>query len=146
MTNTESEAVAWRWRANARHAAHYDGWPYKYETSPPVLPSNIPTDHFDVEPLFPASSLASRDARIAELEKDVLDWQAIAADRQAGHSLAEARALKAEALLEEAVKGLEAISFAKAFGRDVPSLEDLITDNRQTARATLTAITKDQDQ
>jgi len=31
--------------------------------------------------LFPASSLSSRDARIAELEKDVRDWQAIAADR-----------------------------------------------------------------
>lgn len=54
-----------------------------------------------------ASSLASRDARIAELEKDVRDWQAIAADRQAGHSLAEARALKAEAALEDAVKAMK---------------------------------------
>ena len=92
-----------------------------------------------------ASSLSSRDARIAELEKDVRDWRAIAADRQAGHSLAEARALKAEALLEKAVKGLEFYAMAHAVPSEGPWGVSSV-DFGNLARATLSAITKDQDQ
>ena len=53
--------------------------------------------------LFPASSLASRDARIAELERQ-------GSDLLAANNRYLERARRAEALLEEAVKSLELVS------------------------------------
>jgi hypothetical protein len=59
MTDKTDEAVAWRWKP----ADDPDGWrhggfdPRGYWESLSL-----------VEPLYPASSLSSRDARIAELE------------------------------------------------------------------------------
>jgi len=74
MTDTESEAVAWRVKDFA------DGWILCHTEAEAGREAagcgNL------IQPLFPASSLASRDARIAELE----------------------------ALLEEAVKGLKVIN------------------------------------
>lgn len=81
----EAEAVAWR-------SANYttDAWSYS-----PYQPRA--TFYRRREPLFPLSSLTSRDERIAELEGRPEPKLSAVLRR------AEAKAFKAEALLEEAV-------------------------------------------
>lgn len=64
-TDTEAEAVAWRWRKRGTVN------PWEMRGNPIEGPGV--TDFYEIEPLFPISSLASRDARIAELEGEVND-------------------------------------------------------------------------
>jgi hypothetical protein len=106
---TEAEAVAWRWRDKPGL------WNHQGSTR------NI--THAEHEPLFPLSSLQTRDARIAELDVPCGECDAVSSaigsvrwmDLPDGGSptLAEqvsrmrADLAKAEAALEEAVKGLE---------------------------------------
>lgn len=158
MTDTESEAVAWtpcidsrgEWRCDGENHKGWEGHDPWYAMCPRPDPNLMaarkilgdmcacyaeawPSGTCDAESrklrallstLFPASSLASRDTRIAELE----------------------------ALLEEAVKALGPFAAVDmTLARHDPDDALRVVHNLQVghfrfARATLSTITKDQDQ